>query len=182
MSTREHHDHEVAQTFLRAELHQFLEGRDRNDLWTLLFSSMPGEPDFSGLTTRAGVGSFALTRTPEQSMGLTLHPWGSEKERHPYGFDQPVKGSPIVPHHQIDVVLVPGLAFDADGGRLGFGAGYYDRLLGRLNDSSENRRLPLVMIGVSFSPLVEAVPTEEHDVAMTHILNGEGLRPIVAVG
>lgn len=68
------------------------------------------------------------------------------------------EGAPTLPQ-EIDVVLVPGLAFDAGGGRLGWGRGYYDRALAQAPGA---RR-----VGVCLEwGLVEAVPTEAHDLAM----------------
>lgn len=59
-----------------------------------------------------------------------------------------------------DVVIVPGLAFTADGDRLGQGGGWYDRFLAQ-------RRADCVAIGVGFrEQLLESLPTEHHDVAL----------------
>ena len=61
----------------------------------------------------------------------------------------------------IDAVLVPGMAFDTEGHRLGMGKGYYDRFL-----TSLNRPLPQ-LIGVSFDfQKVDFVPTESFDVSV----------------
>ncbi len=61
---------------------------------------------------------------------------------------------------EIDLALVPGVAFDPSGGRLGHGHGYYDRLLAAL--TSETTK-----IGIAFDcQIVEQVPTDDHDIAM----------------
>ena len=63
----------------------------------------------------------------------------------------------LVPPTRFDVVLVPGLAFDLDGGRLGRGAGFYDRFLAAV---SPNARL----IGVAFDEqIVEKTPRDAFD-------------------
>jgi 5-formyltetrahydrofolate cyclo-ligase len=67
-----------------------------------------------------------------------------------------------------DVILVPGMAFDRSGARLGRGKGYYDRLL----ESFEG-----VRVGVCFEEqVVEAVPREPHDKRMQFLLTPAGLR------
>lgn len=57
----------------------------------------------------------------------------------------------------IDLVILPGLAFDADGGRLGYGAGFYDRFLCGLRDDAK-----LIGIGYKFQ-IVNKVPMESYD-------------------
>lgn len=57
----------------------------------------------------------------------------------------------------VDFVLVPGVAFDRCGGRLGYGGGFYDRLLGGL------RRPPTVVAGAFEVQVVERLPSEDHD-------------------
>lgn len=62
----------------------------------------------------------------------------------------------------VDVILVPGLAFDREGGRMGFGKGYYDRLL----ENSQS-----VKIGICYDfQLCEHIPTEKHDVPMDFVV------------
>ena len=65
-----------------------------------------------------------------------------------------------------DLVIVPGVAFDRFGGRLGYGKGYYDRFL----DQTSAFRLALAF---DFQ-LLETVPTEMHDVPMDGILTENG--------
>lgn len=63
----------------------------------------------------------------------------------------------------IDVVLVPGVAFDGDGRRLGWGGGYYDRLLAAAPS--------VTRVGVCLQAgLLESVPAEEHDERMDLIV------------
>jgi 5-formyltetrahydrofolate cyclo-ligase len=63
----------------------------------------------------------------------------------------------------VQIILTPGLAFDRAGGRLGFGGGWYDRVLQGTGEGRSDRSSP-VAIGVCFDcQLVEAVPREEHD-------------------
>lgn len=65
----------------------------------------------------------------------------------------------------IELALVPGMAFDAAGHRLGRGKGYYDRLLARL------RRHGTYIIGIGFDcQHVDAVPFEAHDIVMDEVL------------
>ncbi|MBC8200483.1 MAG: 5-formyltetrahydrofolate cyclo-ligase [Planctomycetes bacterium] len=73
------------------------------------------------------------------------------------------KAKHALPSDSIDVVLVPGVGFDASGGRLGRGGGYYDRFLA-------NARPPIV-IGVCFEQqIVRAVPREAHDQCMSAVV------------
>lgn len=70
----------------------------------------------------------------------------------------------------LNLVLVPGVAFDEKGGRLGFGKGYYDRFLAKT---------PALRMGVAFSvQVISDVPTEAHDVPMHALLTENGITMI----
>ena len=70
-------------------------------------------------------------------------------------------------------MLVPLAAFDERGHRIGYGAGYYDRAIARLQEIGVNPRL----IGVAFDcQQVEIVPDEPHDMPLEAILTETGLR------
>jgi len=90
---------------------------------------------------------------------------GVEVRRH--GIREPVEGGVIGPG-EIEVALVPGVAFDLSGGRLGRGAGFYDRFLGRLADRA-------VRIGVGFGlQVVGRVPRETHDLGVDALVTEDG--------
>ena len=73
----------------------------------------------------------------------------------------------VVSPVDIDWMLLPGLAFDRRGGRLGYGGGYYDRLLPRLPRSKR--------IAAAFEcQIVDAVPRGPHDVLMDRLITETG--------
>ena len=143
--------------------------------WVVSYRAFHDEPNLAGLVAdplvaEAGV-RFAITRTPEVGHALTIHPSTSVLERHPYGYDQPVADAQQIDDDQIAVVLVPGLGFDRFGNRLGFGAGYYDRFLERLNCD--------VRVGIADAIMDTRLPTVSHDVAMTLIATPhDGVQPV----
>jgi len=81
-----------------------------------------------------------------------------------YGIKQPTKGEPVA-LEAVDMVVVPGLAFDKNHYRLGRGGGHYDRFLKTLPS-----RIPTVGLAFDFQ-IVDTLPQiEEHDVPVTHVL------------
>lgn len=72
----------------------------------------------------------------------------------------------------VDAVLVPGVAFDLRGGRLGQGGGHYDRLLPRIGDA--------VRIGIAFAcQIVPSVPRLDHDVAVDIVVTEQSVQRIM---
>lgn len=70
-----------------------------------------------------------------------------------------------------DILLVPLLAFDNDGHRLGYGGGYYDRTISNIKQQNS-----LVTIGIGFSgQKVRSVPNAEHDIRLDYIVTEQGL-------
>jgi 5-formyltetrahydrofolate cyclo-ligase len=81
-----------------------------------------------------------------------------------FGLSHPGELATPVELHHIDVVIVPGMAFDERGRRLGYGGGYYDRLLPRL-------RPDCARVGVAFDEQILAeIPAEPHDGAVDLIV------------
>ena len=90
-----------------------------------------------------------------------------------YGVREPGPACPPVPVTWLDFVLVPGLAFDGRGGRLGRGKGYYDRLL-----------TPAVGVtcGVGVDEqLLPMVPMETHDISLNLVVLPSGLQGSLAM-
>ncbi len=80
----------------------------------------------------------------------------SELEIGNYNIAEPVAGQ-VVPVAQLDLIVVPGVAFDQSGGRLGYGKGFYDRELSGLTANT-------VTVGLSFDfQLCSELPQEDHD-------------------
>ncbi len=68
-----------------------------------------------------------------------------------------------------DLVVIPGAAFDSRGNRLGYGAGYYDRLL-----SERAKKMPLVALAYE-EQIVDVIPAEKHDVKVDMIVTDRRL-------
>lgn len=131
----------------------------------LFYDPLADEPDLTPLASRV---TALLTRTPETG-SLTVHSFDSPRERHRFGFSQPVADAPEIAPADIDIALVPGLAFDRTGVRLGRGSGWYDRLLPRLRPDA-------LVVGVTPAALVvPRLPRESHDHLMTHLLTEGGV-------
>lgn len=160
----------VAHHRISVGIRRFLDQRMVEDRtgWVVTFDPMPGEPDLRELFDDRPLRRLALTRTPPDGHELSIHDGRGPQEEHRFGYRQPVVDAPLVTDDEIAAVLVPGLAFDRHGGRLGFGGGYYDRFLSRLDPS-------VLRIGVSDGFIVERIPVDTFDVPMTHLATEIGV-------
>lgn len=81
-----------------------------------------------------------------------------------FGIDEPGSDAAECPPERIDLVFVPGVAFTAQGARLGRGRGYYDRYLSQPG-------MQAIKIGVCYAhQLVRTLPSEPHDVVMDGVI------------
>lgn len=81
-----------------------------------------------------------------------------------FGIREPRKRLPTLPL-DIDAFVIPGLAFDAQGGRLGYGAGIYDDMLSQARKST-----PKIAVCYDWQVLDEPLPLEPHDICMDWIV------------
>jgi 5-formyltetrahydrofolate cyclo-ligase len=86
----------------------------------------------------------------------------------PFGMMQPKRSSPVV---EPDLILVPLIAIDGSGTRLGRGKGHYDRALGRLRKSGAR----LVGIGWHLQRLTEEIPADDWDVPLDAFASPDGI-------
>ena len=76
--------------------------------------------------------------------------------------------NPQLPNCQLSIAIVPAMAFDKQGHRLGRGKGYYDRFLSRIPN--------IYKIGVCFPfQMLESIPSESTDVVMDEVITSLNL-------
>lgn len=76
---------------------------------------------------------------------------------------EPIGNEELQPSY-FDLCIVPGLAFDNEGGRLGYGGGFYDRFLGDVSEKTE-----IVALAYNFQ-IVDKVPMEPYDIRVQGII------------
>ena len=142
--------------------------------WTSFF---PGEPDLASFILRyIDDYAFFLPRAaPDRSMAFLEidKDWTLDNTTDDLGIPAPENntGTFYNPEHGADtMVLIPGLAFDAKGNRLGRGKGYYDRFL------ADPRMQLALKVGVAWNfQVVSEVPVSAHDIPMDWIVTEEGI-------
>ncbi|MFQ5346930.1 MAG: 5-formyltetrahydrofolate cyclo-ligase [Rhodothalassiaceae bacterium] len=118
---------------------------------------------------KAGV-TIALPAVERRHAPLVFrhHREGDPLRRSAFGIAEPVEGAPVL---RPDMLLVPLLAFDREGFRLGFGAGYYDRTIAALRAAGD-----LFTVGLAFAAQeVTALPHEPHDMTLDLVATETGL-------
>lgn len=131
------------------------------------FCALPGEPDV--LDPWPLDKQIALPRMEGDE--LMFH-WVSSREGLVAGRFGVLEPEPdaLPAGCDFDLILVPGMAFDPSGGRLGRGRGYYDRFLSRASG---------VVAGVCFDEqLIGEVPIDPHDIRMDVILTPSEIFPV----
>lgn len=131
-----------------------------------VFAALPGEVDLRALPGEIGrVWAFPRVEAGD----LVFHEvrdFDKDLEKGAYGIMEPRADLPSVEIGNVDIFLCPGLAFDAKGGRLGRGKGFYDRMLGQARPDATK-------VGVCFGfQLVDGIVMEGHDVRMDAVIAG----------
>lgn len=127
----------------------------------LLYSALPDELSMQELIDQLieKKRTVLLPRVINSTqMELRQYTGISDLQKGAYGIMEPT-GKVFKEYEKIDVAIIPGMAFDRQGHRLGRGKGYYDRFLPLLKNAYR--------IGVCYSShLLNHIPTDEHDIRM----------------
>jgi 5-formyltetrahydrofolate cyclo-ligase len=157
--------------------------QSRQDLWgkpgvVALFGGLRSEPDLISTLLpwlQAHGWQTALFIISGTELLPVLVQDQSDLKRGYLGVWEPLGHEPI-PLQELDVILVPGLAFDeATGARLGRGGGFYDRLL-----SQTEIRAKLIGVAFHLQMLLE-IPTERHDIQAPEIVTEKGTHRVVPI-
>lgn len=135
----------------------------------LAYMPIKGEADLTPLLSRHPEKRWILPRIiPEENHRMVFHPYDAARlVRHPFGMAEPAADLPTVSHEAIRLALVPGLAFDRHGWRLGYGGGYFDRFL---------KKFAGVSVGIVFHSLfLDAVPRDVFDVPVQWVTTERGV-------
>lgn len=147
-----------------------LDGRPRTVALYLPLGSEINTAPLAEDLARRGL-ALALPRVDAVDSPMSFRAWSPGDPVAPdrQGCAAPLESAPSI---EPDLLIVPLLAFDAEGGRLGQGGGYYDRTLAALAG-----RRPVV-IGLAFAgQAVERVPCDPHDQKLDGILTERGYMP-----
>lgn len=135
------------------------------------YVAVRGEIDPAGIleAARAAGAVVVLPRVVSERPRLRFHRAepGAPLRPGPFGLLEPAPDSPEVSLEGIDVVIVPGLAFDAGGRRVGYGGGYYDEAGRRLRAAGRGA----ILVGLAFDfQIVDRCPSGEGDVALDMVV------------
>lgn len=132
----------------------------------LLYHSLPDELDTHEIIVRWAISGKQIYLPVVVGNELVVRRYCSAAlHQGAYGIWEP--GGDDVPASCVEAVIVPGIAFDANGNRLGRGKGYYDRLL---------PFCPAVRVGVSYvCQKVDELPSESHDCKMHYVVTASGV-------
>lgn len=136
----------------------------------LTYTSLRQEPDLSDLLNGGRGQRWGLPRCVGKA--LSWHLWSPELplQAGRYGILEPSPDAPQIAASEVDLILVPAVACDRSGYRLGYGGGFYDRLL------SQPDWCKIPTIGMIFEfALLEELPTEPWDWPLRAVCTEAGL-------
>jgi 5-formyltetrahydrofolate cyclo-ligase len=123
------------------------------DLWPLLTASLAAGRTVALPRFDAKTGQYVARRVQDPAKDI---------QTGRFGIREPTDGCAPIPLNRLDFLLVPGVAFDLRGRRLGRGKGFYDQLLALVRGTT---------CGIAFEEqIVEEIPVEPHDVLLNCIL------------
>ncbi len=146
-------------------IHSILHDEDVSNAQTIMaYFSLPDEVCTHSLIPLLHAQGKTVLLPVVEGQDIVLKEYESEQTLAigKYNIYEP-QGTTFTDYQKIEVALIPGMAFDANGNRLGRGKGYYDRFLPKLKNAKR--------IGVCFDfQMVEQVPTNEFDEKMEKVI------------
>ncbi len=145
------------------------------------YHALPEEADpallLEALVARGCHIAFPRVAAKDQPLEFHRIPDGEVMAKGAYGIREPPDHWPrAVP----DLVLVPLLAFDASGHRLGYGGGFYDRTLSAraaMPPANPSQRRPFFAVGIAYAgQQVDILPRGAHDCPLDAVLTEQGLK------
>lgn len=130
------------------------------------YSAMRKELDPAELLAHAAsLGKrIGLPRVDDERLQLHVHTPGEELEESGFGMLEPLAHTARIDAAEVDLIIVPALALDGAGQRLGYGRGFYDRLLPTLPRAFR--------VGVAYAfQVVPEIPAAAHDVPMQCVIS-----------
>ena len=149
--------------FLKSDLYE-------NAKTIMLYMPLGNETDTTDIINKAFADGkkVAFPVTDEESGEITPCYATAETvfEKGAFSVNEPC-GNDVADAEDIEVVLVPGIAFDKNGSRIGFGKGCYDRLL---------KNTDAVKVGFCYDlQLCDNIPNEQFDIKMDYIITDNGI-------
>lgn len=139
------------------------------------YAAVNGEPDlFAALERLHGAGRHVHLPVIE-GRDMIFRRWlpGEPMASGRLGIPEPVNGT-ACPPEELELVVLPLVAFAADGTRLGMGAGYYDRTFGFRLDQADSGPM---LLGAAYGlQEVDSLPAERWDVPLDGVITEDGLR------
>ncbi|WP_289501291.1 5-formyltetrahydrofolate cyclo-ligase [Gloeocapsopsis sp. IPPAS B-1203] len=135
----------------------------------LTYFSFRQEPDLSALFTAKK--NWGFPRCINQSLNWHLWHPGNDTRIGDYGILEPLPCAPLIKANEVDLILVPAVACDIRGYRLGYGGGFYDRLLSSAEWKSK------LTIGIVFDfAYLPQLPVETWDIPLHIVCTETGLK------
>lgn len=137
----------------------------------LFYASFDGEVETFEMMREAQklgkkIGLPGIRKSEKKIVPMVVASLEVDLETGPYGIKQPkIDRANTLEKDRLDMVVVPGVAFDKQNNRLGRGGGYYDRFLGSLPS-----RVSTVGLAFDFQIVDALPPKEEHDIPMSCVL------------
>ncbi len=154
---------DMRSTQLRKKLDSYMSVRD--SLYVAIYAPQRHELNLLPLLQEYPQHHYAFPRcvTATREMEFYLVDDKQQLEAGAYGILEPRETCELISASQLDIIIVPGVAFGDGGERLGHGGGYYDRFLGRAPQAK--------FLALAFREQRSAdIPVEKHDTRMESIL------------